>query len=71
MKVQCKRFESTTKSWDELVEQAAAFATIKGRDRLINISASALSGKRTLARGWPVVMIRSGLTTRWTPAGSR
>jgi hypothetical protein len=51
MKVQCRRFESTTKSWDELIEQASAFATGKGRDRLINISASAAGGSDAFGIG--------------------
>ena len=33
MKVQCRVFESTTKSWDALVEEASTFATGKGRER--------------------------------------
>lgn len=44
MKVQCRVFQSTTKSWDLLVEEAATFATEKGRERLINISVSAAGG---------------------------
>ena len=41
MKVQCRLFQSTTKSWDALIEEATEFATAKGRERLINISVSA------------------------------
>ena len=51
MKVQCRLFESTTKSWEELVEDAATFATSKGRDRLINISVSASGGTDTFGLG--------------------
>jgi hypothetical protein len=51
MKVQCRVFESTTKSWDALVEEAATFATTKGRDRLINISVSAAGGTDTFGLG--------------------
>jgi hypothetical protein len=43
--------ESTTKSWDALVEEAATFATTKGRDRLINISVSAAGGTDTFGLG--------------------
>jgi hypothetical protein len=38
MQVRHKLFMSTFKSWDSLCEQAAAFATELGRDRLINIA---------------------------------
>jgi hypothetical protein len=33
-------FKSTFKSWDDLCDEAAAFATKVGKDRLINISVS-------------------------------
>jgi hypothetical protein len=42
--VQCRTFSSSTKSWESLIEEAAAFATSVGRDRLINISVSASGG---------------------------
>jgi hypothetical protein len=51
MKVQCRLFESTTKSWDTLIEEVTAFATSKGRDRLINISVSAAGGSDTFGIG--------------------
>jgi hypothetical protein len=51
MRVQCRRFESTTKSWEALVEEAATFATSIGRDRLINISVSAAGGSDTFGFG--------------------
>ena len=38
MRVQHKIFESSFKSWDALCEEAAAFATTVGRERLINIA---------------------------------
>jgi hypothetical protein len=44
MKVQCKVFTSSTKKWDELVDEASEFATGVGRDRLINMSVSASGG---------------------------
>ena len=40
MKVRHKLFESTFKSWESLCDEAAAFASTVGRDRLINISVS-------------------------------
>ena len=51
MKVQCQVFESTTKSWDALVEEASNFATLKGRERLINISVSAAGGSDAFGIG--------------------
>ena len=51
MKVQCRLFQSTTKSWDVLVEEASTFATSIGRDRLINISVSAAGGSDTFGIG--------------------
>ena len=51
MKVQCRRIESTTKSWEELVEDAETFATSRGRDRLIKISVSASGGKDPFGYG--------------------
>jgi len=44
MKVQCQTFSSATKPWDALIEEATAFATSIGRDRLINISVAAAGG---------------------------
>ena len=38
MQVRHKLFQSSFKSWDSLCEEAAAFATGIGRDRLITIS---------------------------------
>ena len=43
-KVQCKVFTSSTRKWDELVAEAAEFASSVGQDRLINISVSASGG---------------------------
>lgn len=40
MRVQCRLFKSAMKSWETLCEEAAAFATGIGRERLINISVS-------------------------------
>jgi hypothetical protein len=41
MQVRFKLFKSSLKPWTSLCEEAAAFATDVGRDRLINISVSA------------------------------
>jgi hypothetical protein len=51
MKVQCRLFQSTTKSWDALIEEATEFATARGRERLINISVSAAGGSDTFGFG--------------------
>ena len=40
MQVRHQLFKSAFKSWDSLCDEAAAFATEIGRDRLINISVS-------------------------------
>ena len=40
MQVRHKLFEAHFKSWEKLCEEAAAFATTIGKDRLINISVS-------------------------------
>lgn len=38
MRVRHKLFESTFKSWDSLCEEAEAFASTLGPERLINLS---------------------------------
>ncbi len=40
MRVQHRLFMSSFKSWDDLCDEAAAFATTVGPQRLINISVS-------------------------------
>jgi hypothetical protein len=40
MQVRFEIFKSYTQSWENLCAEAAAFATERGRDRLINISVS-------------------------------
>jgi hypothetical protein len=40
MQVRFKLFKSSFKTWESLCEEATAFATDVGRDRLINISVS-------------------------------
>ena len=41
MKVECLMIRSSTRSWQSMCEEASAFATKVGRERLINISVSA------------------------------
>ena len=43
-KVQCKLFSSSTRKWNELVEEASEFASSLGKERLINMSVSASGG---------------------------
>ena len=45
MKVSFQVFKSHMKSWTDLCEEAAAFASEKGKERLINVSVSADSGQ--------------------------
>ena len=40
MQVKYQIFKSRTQSWDTLCAEAAAFASEKGRERLINVSVS-------------------------------
>jgi hypothetical protein len=44
MRVQHRIFESATKSWEDLCDEAAEFATEVGRERLINLSVAASGG---------------------------
>ena len=50
MKVECLMIRSSTRSWESMCEEAAAFATKVGRERLINISVSA-AGDNLMANG--------------------
>ena len=45
MKVSFQVFKSHMKSWAALCDEAAAFASEKGKERLISISTSADSGQ--------------------------
>lgn len=45
IEVKFELFKSLTKSWEKLCGEAAAFATAKGPDRIINISMSADQSK--------------------------
>jgi hypothetical protein len=50
-------FESSSKSWDALCEEACAFATEIGRERLINISVAASGGTNMLGLGGAGVIV--------------
>jgi hypothetical protein len=50
MKVSFQVFKSHMKSWTDLCQEAAAFASEKGKERLINVSVSADSGQGTIVR---------------------
>ena len=45
MQVKFELFKSLVKSWDKLCAEAAAFASEKGKERLITISVSGDDGK--------------------------
>jgi hypothetical protein len=45
MRVRFELFRSLVKSWDTLCTEAAAFASEKGKERVITISVSADDGK--------------------------
>jgi len=44
MRVQYRIFESATRSWEDLCDEAAEFASEVGRDKLINLSVAASGG---------------------------
>lgn len=44
-------FESRTRSWEELCEDATTFATEVGREKLINISVAASGGTEMFGHG--------------------
>jgi hypothetical protein len=49
--VQHRIFESSSKSWEALCDEASAFANEIGRERLINISVAAAGGTDVLGLG--------------------
>jgi hypothetical protein len=51
MRVQCRKFTSSTKSWESLIAEASQYATEVGRERLINISVSAAGGSELFGAG--------------------
>jgi hypothetical protein len=59
MRVTYMHFESASKSWATMFDEAAAFATKVGRDRLIGISHSHGGGGAMFGEGG------SGVVTVW------
>ena len=57
MRVQSRLFSSNSKSWETLCDEAAAFASELGRERLINISVAASGGTEFLGMGGTGVVI--------------
>lgn len=57
MSVRHRIFESSHKSWEDLCNEATAFATSVGRDRLINISLAAGGGTEFLGLGGKGVIV--------------
>lgn len=59
MVVRFQIFESATKSWQDLCNEAAEFATGIGKHMLINISVTAVGGADLLGAG------ATGIITVW------
>lgn len=57
MNVQSRLFSSSSKSWETLCEEACAFASEVGRQRLINISVAAAGGTDVFGLGGTGVII--------------
>ena len=57
MTVQSRLFSSSSKSWEGLSAEAAAFASEVGRDRLISISVAASGGTDVFGFGGTGVII--------------
>jgi hypothetical protein len=57
MTVRHRVFESSTRSWDELCEEATAFASQVGRENLINISVAASGGSNVFGTGGNGVIV--------------
>jgi hypothetical protein len=57
MTVQHRIFESSSKSWETLCDEASAFASEIGRERLINISVAAAGGTDVLGLGGEGVIV--------------
>ena len=51
MVVRHRIFESSSKSWEQLAEEAGEFASSLGRERLINISLAASGGTEIFGHG--------------------
>ena len=71
--VKCEYFRATIfTSWDSVFEQAAAFATKIGRERLITISQSGAGGTEAVVAVWYWDEVRtadSHSTVREAPIG--
>ena len=57
MSVQSRVFVSSSQSWEKLCEEAAAFASEVGRERLINVSVAASGGTDLLGLGGTGVIV--------------
>jgi hypothetical protein len=57
MSVQHRVFASSSKSWESLCDEASAFASDVGRERLINISVAASGGTDVLGLGGTGVIV--------------
>jgi hypothetical protein len=57
MSVQSRVFVSSRQSWEKLCEEAAAFASEVGRERLINISVAASGGTDLFGLGGTGVIV--------------
>jgi hypothetical protein len=57
MTVQSRLFSSSSKSWEALCTDAAAFATEVGRERLISISVAASGGTDVFGLGGAGVVV--------------
>jgi hypothetical protein len=57
MSVQHRVFASSSKSWEALCDDASAFASEVGRERLINISVAASGGTDVFGLGGTGVIV--------------
>jgi hypothetical protein len=57
MTVQSQVFQSSTMSWEDMCQEAAAFATPVGNERLINISVAASGGGDLFGSGGNGVIV--------------
>ena len=51
MSVRHRIFESSSKSWEQLAQEASEFASSVGKERLINISLAASGGTEIFGHG--------------------
>ena len=57
MNVRHRIFESSSKTWEQLAQEAEEFASGVGRDNLINISVAAQGGTEFFGHGGKGVLI--------------